>query len=64
MHARNNKFGGNLSSGGSTPISSGGSNFMTAPNTNPNTPIRAYVVANDVSTGLDAQQALNNRRTF
>ena len=58
------QFGGNLSSGGSTPISSGGSNFMTAPNTNPNTPIRAYVVANDVSTGLDAQQALNNRRTF
>ena len=58
------QFGGNLSSGGSTPMSSGGSNFMTAPPVNPNTPIRAYVVANDVSTGLDAQQALNNRRTF
>ena len=36
--------------------------FMRAPTTSPNTPIRAYVVASDVSNGLEAERALNTRR--
>jgi len=36
--------------------------FMRAPTTSPNTPIRAYVVASDVSNGLEAESALNARR--
>jgi len=36
--------------------------FMRAPTTSPNTPIRAYVVASDVSNGLEEERALNTRR--
>ena len=55
--------GGGLAAGGSNPLGNN-STAMSAPNTNPNQPIRAYVVASDVSSGLDAQQSINNRRTF
>jgi len=62
-------FGGNYSGGapmvggGSNPAISGGGTAMSAPPPQgPNTPIRAYVVANDVSNGLEAEQSINNRR--
>lgn len=62
-------FGGNYSGGapmvggGSNPAISGGGTAMSAPPPqSPNTPIRAYVVANDVSNGLEAEQSINNRR--
>lgn len=48
--------------GNRTGASQNNFGFMSAPNTSPNTPIRAYVVASDVETGLEAERALNSRR--
>lgn len=61
--------GGNFSGaapmvgGQSNPAVSGGGTAMSAPSPQtPSAPIRAYVVANDVSNGLEAEQSINNRR--
>ncbi len=48
--------------GNRTGASQNNFGFMSAPNTSPNTPIRAYVVASDVETGLEAERSLNARR--
>lgn len=50
--------------GGSSGGAFGGGN-MSAPNPQNNTlPVRAYVVASDVSNGLDAQADIDSRRTL